>query len=1271
MKFSGVRGFILVLLCSAVGWARGADSSVTLVNLPVNGQDALVAAIETQAFSPVAGEPSSTAFAGKFVVWESKGSIAPETIAALENFVRKGGGLLIGLDRKPGLGAVQLAFLSPTMAWQTQRNQMSRGGPEGKIDIGVCDSEMFGKLDVNNNSLPYFYPIRPFHAVERGMERFDPYKYLNFYIKTPHEPGDYSWTRTLLNRNWNVRLRGADRAASPLLLTGRYGAGRVAVFASGLENLPPGMESVFAPLVKWLAGPSPDVGREPAVGAVQISSATVVAPAVGAKENAGSLRVTVKNTQDSPLAVQVLGRYLTWENAPIKDESKTARIPAGGETAVDLPMPDLSPVQYQALDARNAFNVRIGVISESGATLLAEKVTSVDLSPSTQLDLSTDNLYHFTYPYPNAPGIDILPNMPRRMGIPVCAYAFPPGQTVNACLVLKNGLYNVAPLATITDETSPGNPSVTALTSGGGRMEKGPRDIMGYGTWKGKAKEENVLLYHFPMQVTVSGIALNGNAGDYRQFTWSNPGEAMIECDGKEVAHESNLDSRFVNENGLVYITFPPVKVTNLRVRIPWVSTLPDGKARREVQLGNSEVLGNVHSLPGPVEGNATLVLRDTMSGAETEVAKKRISVPPGGRVIWPQSVALPKSVNPAYYQLEARFDNQKKRVPLLAIQPKQTLLSIKQASPDDCPSLNFIVTRGFRNGFPFGTGTREGSGSWETIDDLIWCYSRQAKQTSFGAKVNANWLYLSNNGFGHYSNPWVVFPNGAPILDAAAPAIVETMKRQRNWATSNKASLYFGDRWDTGPAVATQYTWPEIVSFDEFLQSNGGNRRLTGVTIGELCNDINKNFSVEWAQWQEQSYAQRVTNLRDVFADAGKELTIRAQGMPLTSSSVAEVLAHTIRGMSDDNTWGMQQESVAATTGRQVALLAFNPSWKFNLNYVWGWDSAVIGNNSFVNTAGTTEPTRRHYYDAVWRGLVDKDGNYRSALAYGYGANGDCGYQMVANDFQQSWQMQERFSLIYPDAPLGAGLIVASSVVDSPKSTLFGGGGMGGDRDADIQIGRVAGLFRQLHDAGLSIPFSSNIVALRQWRGVAPLILFDISVVSDEEAAVLKRLANRGVRIAAFAGKNPPSPMLARLFGINLDGKADQGVAAGSVDGKTLVALANFLYIPLQADALTSPQSLRLAPLLQQWLALPIAFPEGTMGYGFASGAQKFVVIEDWMERSRVAAVRIRAEGARARAIGLNDHCSLDVKRDGKDWVVQVPLRPGDGEVIVLEEGK
>ena len=113
----------------------------------------------------------------------------------------------------------------------------------------------------------------------------------------------------------------------------------------------------------------------------------------------------------------------------------------------------------------------------------------------------------------------------------------------------------------------------------------------------------------------------------------------------------------------------------------------------------------------------------------------------------------------------------------------------------------------------------------------------------------------------------------------------------------------------------------------------------------------------------------------------------------------------------------------------------------------IWGYDSTTLNNFVWYSPVGTTEASRRHWYDSAWRGIVDENGTYSSSFAYGFGNNGGEAWNMALNDYQQAWNAAERFSLLYPDAPLGAGLVVNSSPVDSPSSTLFNGGGM--DRSA------------------------------------------------------------------------------------------------------------------------------------------------------------------------------------------------------------------------------
>ena len=68
---------------------------------------------------------------------------------------------------------------------------------------------------------------------------------------------------------------------------------------------------------------------------------------------------------------------------------------------------------------------------------------------------------------------------------------------------------------------------------------------------------------------------------------------------------------------------------------------------------------------------------------------------------------------------------------------------------------------------------------------------------------------------------------------------------------------------------------------------------------------------------------------------------------------------------MNDDTTWGMWQENVVVSTGKQMAVLAFNPDLAFFRNFVPGFDGYVL--NTDFNSALTTESTRRHYFDPGW----------------------------------------------------------------------------------------------------------------------------------------------------------------------------------------------------------------------------------------------------------------------------------------------------------------
>jgi len=1261
-----IYGMVLsfgVLLAATPIWAD--SKTATLINLAPENAGVLTTALQEQGYTITSSEPSADSFSGDLVVLEAEGGhqdISAKTAEALGTYVQNGGNLLMGFALPDaGLGPMRLSFLSPTMAWETRLTAGRRGGSYGEISSGWEDPDLF--KTGSGFTLPYYYSIRPFHSVERGIARYDQLNKNNAYIETPHVAGDFFWTRPLLNRDWKVRVQGNDRNADPLLITGRYGAGHVAVFASSLTSSDVGLGSIWKSLEPWLTEPQAKTDAEPGPGAVGIT--TTVVPRDGTPTG-GALRLTLKNMANSALSVQVIGRILTWEQAIVGDETRGVQIPALQETTVDLPLPAPGPTQYQALSARDAFVVRVGVLSSTGMTLLGEKVVPVDLSPTAELSVATDNLCQVPFPYPGAPDAS-TGSLPSRMGMPVMAYAYLPGATVNATVVVTNGLRNLAPLAQVKDETTPDNPTTYALTDGAANFGEKPRDAnQAYGAWSGVKDDENVLSFHFPAPVSIAAITLMGTAIDNRDNLQRNPGAVMVECDGNQVASDTTLDDKFKAENGLVRISFPPVTASDVRIHLPWVAMVGD-KPRREPSLGEIGIEAATLPLPPPLTGQVSLVLRDSLSGTENVIAQKTLAVAPGTREEWVVPVPLP-AANARYYQLEARYGTERKNVPVLAIAPKKTVISFNQLAPPGAPGLNFIVTSGFRNGFDTAVGTREWKGNWEQPDDLVWAYSRLLKQTTANNPTRADWLYLTTSNLAHYSTPWTFFPNGENVFDVMTPVFIERMKKQRGWDDAKKVQMFFSDRWDSGPSMSNMYTWQDYVAFDDYLRTTPGGHGLTGRTRAEIAAEIRKVFYSQWCQWQEARYVQTVQNMYKAFADEGKELHLGAQGIPLLSNADVKIASLAYQGMGLDNTWGMSQENIPFTTGQQMAILALNPDWKLGLNYVWGWDSNVLGNLAFYAVVGTTEPARRHYNDVAWRGVVDSEGNYHLEDTYGFGANGGVSYVMALNDWQEDWRAQERYSLIYPEAPLGAGLIVSSSVVDAPDSVAFSGGGMGGS-PSEGMTDVIAQLAERLHNAGLSIPFTSNIDAVSKWSGSAPLILQDLSTVTPAEAQELSALANRGIKIAAFAGAKPPGPDAAALFGLDANGAAGTAKPAGTVAGVTLLTQGNFLYIPMPSARLSSPAAQQLAPILHQWLDLPITYPDGTMGYGFTIGKQKFIEIEDYLEKGRTVTVRVKASADSAHAIELNDHEPLAVSRDGTDWLIQLPIRPGDGDVVVLEE--
>ncbi|MBY0360171.1 MAG: hypothetical protein K2W82_19370 [Candidatus Obscuribacterales bacterium] len=1249
---SGIGVIVLCLGIFCFSAISCSAAPLTCLNAPPEQLKSLTSAGTALGLEIESGEATLSKLNGPVLLLEAteRVNLTNDQQKLIGEYVRRGGNLILSLGTYPGVSPRQLAFMLPTTAWQTQIH-FDRSRPEANsISVKNFDNEIFADKKIELR-LPYCFPLRTVAQAERGEGRYERFERDLVDGVAKAKAGEPSWTRPLNNRNWSVRA-WADDNTTPFLLTGSYGAGRVAVLGSSALSVEksPQAADFWRDLLTWLIKNnrrSADNVKMPVLGN----------PSVHVDRDKRLLHVTVNNPSASPLSLKVIARLLTWEHAFIGDAEKSMTIGPKSSASVDFPLSKLDSSSYQALAVRDIYHIRLGLLSEDGADLLKELPVTVDLRSPIILSAQTDDLNSMRYPFA-APGPQ--GNLfGARMGFPISAYVYQPGGTVNVRGTIANDCSNIAHLASVFDEVQPDNPSLPMLTDGAASAEKIPADgIKAYGTWVGSEKG-NVLRFLFPHPVTINAVTLFGSSNNYRNYPLHNPQAAMIELDGKEVSSCMNLGQRFLGELGHVRIAFPAQKAQEVRVRLPY--------AKQEPWLGEIEIEGNVGEPTADVKGQLAVKITDLLDD-KAVTSLQELSIPAGTVEQFDIPVAVPQREQPTFYRIDLSFAGQSISIPFLSMKPKQTLRPITDIFPSNAAGLGFIVTQGFRNVFDLGTGTQEKVGGWSTPDDLIWAYSRQMKQIRPAAKTEANRLYLTESDMRHYSTPWRAFGNGELFYDIAAPLLLRKVRQDRKWNNSQIVIFDHSDRWDTGPSLDALHGWQDFEQFDSYLRAKGGSG-LQGQTRSQITDEIHERHESEWQKFQLDRYRHSTGLLRDTFSGAGKKLVIKAQGMPLLPLDFQKELSETIQGMNQDSTWGMQQENVPLTTGWQLGPLALNPDWKISTLLQWGYNSAILENQHWHSPVGTTEPSRRHYYDRAWRGAVDSDGKYHSIYTYGYSTNAGSSYSMSANDWQEWWKLEERHSLISPTEPYGVGLVVSTSRLADPQTLSFSGTGELNSRLTDVSA--VAYSAAQLQKNGISVSFVANIAYLDKWQGDAPLILININHFNSAEIEILKALHARHVRLVAIAGDGPISKAVADLFSVRTDGTALNVVNSKKIGGRTVTVQNETVMITGPADTLTWEELQSLGPVIHKGLNNPIKFPAGTSGYGFYLNNIICVVVEDWLEQGREVVVRLKASPSAktAKACDLNDHQSLLVSKEGQYWSVALPLRPGDGNVICLQE--
>lgn len=1193
--------------------------------------------------------------AGRVLWWEcaAANGIDAAAVARIEAEVRDGAGLIVTAGSPFHISIGLLMAVLPSNGWTWNGNgTVDEMGSGQRLNDRLLLTADPGFWPMAGGALPMVRPAPtwPVAAADKGMHRLERFeRKIGGWGKEPllQAAGQHLFSRPLLNRDWVVRARADDLMQTPILTTGRYGAGRVAMLGAPLAALEaPAAADLRRALIAWLgtAPPAAVTGASPTRIAVALDAAREVIvidlPASGA-----------------PRPVELVLRLYDAQGSWVVDLRQEVVLPG---KPVNFRLPPPSATTTLAYATMPGLLARVGVLSGDGRTLLIESETRLDRSPSLQLQVSTGLAAGTVHPFPGTPGAWWEPAsiFNRAIGAPIARYVAAPGTQLAATVMIANGLRNVAPEATLSEENDPGNPSLSGLTDGAYLSEmNGADSTSAYPTYNIKPNTEARVRLAWREPIRPTAVVVCGAVWTERGAFDRNPSSIRILAGGRELAVRPDLAAELKAQGG--------------RVRIP----LPDGVETAELQV----VIGagkwpridtriaelEVEAAVGPsaeLAGELVVEAVDTLSGASVRLLAEQIVLPARARLEKICQVTLPAGDALAPLRIEARLLGNTAHAPLLGLRPTRPMAAVSEAWANDIGGQN--VSRGYRSFQTLGTGTREEPGGWSTPDDLVWAYARMLKQHGQGSRTQAKRLWVTADDLRHYAMPWRTFPNGERFFDVGVPNWIERIKRlqAKNWAAGDVIFSFFTDRWDGRPNMGQGWSWPDLLAFDRWLAETGKPRLKPG-SRDELIAQITALRRSDWYRFWFDSYTKDATTLHDGFKSEGKTLRIANQGIPLLPRGSRKPFVDVFQTMSDDCTFGMLGDNAPLTTGRNLAALAINPFWRLNTLAPWGYESSTLHNYIWHVATGTTEPSRRQLYDRAWRAVVDPETGYRSIHSYGFGVNSAVGLTMDALDWQQFRNAIERHSLLSPDAPVGCALVLSTALYDRDGRFAWSSG-MDHEPHLDDDPLRASAFFskafRLLHEAGIPISCVANAADLTHIPTGTPTIFLNPTDCDAGEAkAVLAELA---------AGR----PLL--LLG-------SEGIEGGTTLPPGIAAA--FPEVAGQSIVHAGCGWLRRGPVLgatvaelrqvRQALAgvLPIDLPEGTAGYGFAMRGDRFIVIEDWREIGRNVELRVRASAAAtsATATGLNEHRPLTIRRDGTWWVITVPLRPADAELVCLRE--
>jgi hypothetical protein len=1082
--------------------------------------------------------------------------------------------------------------------------------------------------------------------------------------------------------DWQAQLACAIDGGLPLLVTGRSGPGQVAVFGADLWDhdlvASPGYPAFCTALLAW-AKPRAAVAAE--ADAAQLTLAI-------ARHQPDGLSVEVRNPGARAAAAVLSWKVCDWGREHFSAQSQEVRVAAGGSAVVHLSDgAPASALPWRRIDAALlGLDRRSVLVRRQVAVATAGQLSvTIEEDPSTYADMQD---WALTDADTWCDG-----RIARR-------YVYRPGATAHLAIIVRNGLMDVAPLATAHDRQWAENLSTGGLNDlsysvSGMRL---PMPVMG--GWSGRPAAEQAVALTWDEPVLVAGYRLLGY-GTYRNWNRANPVhhelDATLAAGGQAVlAHQDQAaftsrrgarfawcEQRFAAASAISACT---LRVTGLDAQ---ANPEPHHVAPSNCSLQEWEMWGwPGASAPPAVEGALVVTATDLVTGTTTELLHERLTVGGAAEALRALDVVVPAGFTAVH--LSARFvaGDQVAQAAhdLLATPVSAQQMSDREHLADFQAGL--LCSPGWVRTVGFGLGMKSQTEGWGGDDDKLWAYGLDLLETRPTNRDAANRLFTSESAATHYTNPWRETPGGRYGWDLAADGLLKEALAKH----ATRVHVMAADRWN-GIPIGSTWGWADFAAFDQALRAAGG-PGLSGRSRGQLAEEIAAKHGDRWQRWHLEEYADHLLATQKTFADRGLAFTFESHGsFPLCGGELGAKLAKTHIAVGTDLFWELRNQDLWWSLGTRFGVVAANPDLRSGAYSQWGWDNSDCNVWWWANNGGRDTATRQ-WYATYFAGRVDTGGRFQPYHVLGWSAQGAVGTQLYGDEIAAWNHVAQLTCQVRPEASAGWGMVVSWAEQERRMGTQIGEQGFGlfagkGQEQVDALMAHV---WHKLVKNGLPVSFVTSTHALKEWRGAQPLVLVDGFAWSAWELAAAERANRAGAPLlcvgddAMQQGEAAPA-----LFGVRkgaggwepLAGTERVALPGGGAcfvtarSGRGLV-----VWCPVAGKALGGQAAQRLVHDLQARVDAPLLLPAGLTGTPFISHGRLLLALCDQGDADRTCTVTVRPRALLAAAApppGPESWSAIDLdagKRCAGAWdaatgtlTAQVEM-PASGARMVLIAG-